>query len=95
MIAVVFDQQHQLDYVRWRAQLRDVLETQLEEVEQEGVELSADDLADIVYNLGLEQAGDDGLLEADRAWRPREHHDPWETNDADPDEVEDILDDKD
>jgi len=74
---------------------RDVLETQLEEVEQEGVELSTDDLADIVYNLGLEQAGDDGLLETDRAWRPREHHDPWETNDADPDEVEDILDDRD
>ena len=45
----------------------DVLETQLEEMEQEGVELSADDLADIVYNLGLEQAGDNDLLEPDRA----------------------------
>ena len=72
---------------------RDVLETQLEEMEQEGVELSADDLADIVYNLGLEQAGADNLLDSDRDWRPRERHDPWETNDADPDEVEDILDD--
>ena len=74
---------------------RDVLETQLEEMEQEGVELSAEDLADIVYNLGLEQAGDDALLEPNRAWGPRERHDPWETNDADPDGVEDILDDVD
>ena len=74
---------------------RDVLETQLEEMEQEGVDLSADDLADIVYNLGLEQAGDNDLLESDRAWRPRDQHRPWETNDADPDEVEDILDDMD
>ncbi len=74
---------------------RDVLETQLEEVEREGVELSADDLADIVYNLGLEQAGDDALLEPNRAWEPRDQHRPWETNDADPDEVEDILDDRD
>ena len=74
---------------------RDVLETQLEEMEQEGVELSADDLADIVYNLGLEQAGDNDLLEPDRAWRPRDQHRPWQTNDADPDEVEDILDDVD
>ena len=74
---------------------RDVLETQLEEMEQEGVELSAEDLADIVYNLGLEQAGDDTLLAPDRPWGPRERHDPWETNDADPDEVEDILDDVD
>ena len=62
-------------------------------MEQEGVELSAEDLADIVYNLGLEQAGDDTLLEPDRAWGPRERHEPWETNDADPDGVEDILDD--
>ena len=74
---------------------RDVLETQLEEMEQEGVELSADDLADIVYNLGLEQAVGDALVEPDRAWRPRDQHRPWETNDADPDEVEDILDDVD
>ena len=74
---------------------RDVLETQLEEMEQEGVELSADDLADIVYNLGLEQAGADSLVEPDRDWRPRDQHRPWETNDADPDEVEDILDDVD
>ncbi len=74
---------------------RDVLETQLEEVEREGVELSADDLADIVYNLGLEQAGDDELLTSDRAWQPHEQPRPWESNDADPDGVEDILDDKD
>jgi predicted nucleic acid-binding Zn-ribbon protein len=72
---------------------RDVLETQLEEMEQEGVELSAEDLADIVYNLGLERADDDALLDSYRDWRPRERHDPWETNDADPDGVEDILDD--
>lgn len=72
---------------------RDVLETQLEEVEREGIELSADDLADIVYNLGLEQAGDDALLESDRTWRLREQHRPWDTNDADSDDVEDILDD--
>jgi len=75
---------------------RDVLETQLEEVEREGVELSADDLADIVYNLGLEQAGEAGLLEPDRDWRPREHIRPWQTNDADlAEDEEDILDDSD
>jgi predicted nucleic acid-binding Zn-ribbon protein len=70
---------------------RDVLETQLEEMAQEGGELSAGDLADIVYNLGLEQAGDNDLLEPNRAWRPPDQHRPWETNDADPDEVEDII----
>lgn len=75
---------------------RDVLETQLEEVEREGVELSADDLADIVYNLGLEQAGEAGLLEPERDWRPREHIRPWQTNDAGlTEDEEDILDDSD
>lgn len=74
---------------------RDVLETQLEEVEREGADLSAEDLADIVYNLGLEQAGDESLVEPDRDWRPRERRRPWDTNDADTEEVEDILDDVD
>ena len=75
---------------------RDVLETLLEEVEREGVELSAEDLADIVYNLGLEQAGEDSFLEPDREWRPRKRIRPWETNDADlTEEEEDILDDSD
>jgi chromosome segregation ATPase len=60
---------------------RDVLETQLEEVEREGVEISADDLADIVYNLGLEQADEGDLLGADRSWRPRDPR-PWESNDG-------------
>jgi chromosome segregation ATPase len=50
---------------------RDVLEEQLEEVEHSGGEMSADDLADIVYNLGLEQAGDDGLFTSYSEWRPR------------------------
>jgi chromosome segregation ATPase len=64
---------------------RDVLETQLEEVEREGVDVSADDLADIVYNLGLEQADEGDLLGADRGWRPRAPH-PWESNDGGDDE---------
>lgn len=69
---------------------RDVLETQLEEVEREGVELSVEDLADIVYNLGLEQVGEGTLLEPDREWRPKDKRRPWETNDGDAEE--DILD---
>jgi predicted RNase H-like nuclease (RuvC/YqgF family) len=50
---------------------REVLEEQLEEVEQADVEISAEDLADIVYNLGLEQAGDEGLFTSYGEWRPR------------------------
>lgn len=60
---------------------RDVLETQLEDVERDGVELSAEDLADIVYNLGLEQADENNLLGAEGGWRPRNPR-PWETNDG-------------
>ena len=60
---------------------RDVLEAQLEEVEREGVEVSAADLADIVYNLGLEQADEGNLLGAEGGWRPRDPR-PWETNDG-------------
>jgi chromosome segregation ATPase len=50
---------------------RDVLEEQLDEVERSGGEMNDDDLADIVYNLGLEQAGDDGLFTSYSEWRPR------------------------
>jgi DNA repair exonuclease SbcCD ATPase subunit len=50
---------------------RDVLEEQLDEVERADVEMSAEDLADIVYNLGLEQAGDDSLFTTYGEWRPR------------------------
>jgi hypothetical protein len=64
---------------------RDILETQLEEVEREGVEVSAEDLADIVYNLGLEQADEGDLLGADKGWRPRVPR-PWESNDGGDDE---------
>jgi ABC-type transporter Mla subunit MlaD len=60
---------------------RDILETQLEEIEREGVEFSADDLADIVYNLGLEQADEGDLFGAESAWRPRDPR-PWESNDG-------------
>jgi predicted nucleic acid-binding Zn-ribbon protein len=60
---------------------RDALGAQLEEIEREGVEVSAADLADIVYNLGLEQADEDNLFGADRGWRPRDPR-PWETNDG-------------
>lgn len=60
---------------------RDVLEAQLEDVEREGVEVSAADLADIVYNLGLEQADEDNLFGAEGGWRPRNPR-PWETNDG-------------
>ncbi len=60
---------------------RDVLETQLEEVEREGVEISIDDLADIVYNLGLEQAEEGDLFGVEETWRPRDPR-PWESNDG-------------
>ncbi len=70
---------------------RDVLETQLEEVENEGVEVSLDDLADIVYNLGLEQAEEGNLFGADSGWRPRNPR-PWESNDGqDEDEIDDTY----
>jgi DNA repair exonuclease SbcCD ATPase subunit len=69
---------------------RDVLETQLEDVEREGVELSADDLADIVYNLGLEQADEGNLFGTDGGWRQKRPR-PWETNDEK--DEDDILDD--
>lgn len=60
---------------------RDVLETQLEEVEREGVEVSVDDLTDIVYNLGLEQADEGNLFGSEGGWRPRRPR-PWESNDG-------------
>lgn len=70
---------------------RNVLETQLEEIEKEGVEVSYDDLADIVYNLGLEQADEDDLFGTDNGWRPRKPR-PWESNDGqDEDEVDDVY----
>lgn len=70
---------------------RDILETQLEEVEGEGMELSAADLADIVYNLGLEQADESNLFGTEGGWRPRNPR-PWETNDGqDEDEPDDIY----
>lgn len=70
---------------------RNVLETQLDEIEKEGVEVSYDDLADIVYNLGLEQADEDDLFGADNGWRPRKPR-PWESNDGqDEDEVDDVY----
>ena len=70
---------------------RDVLETQLEEIDREGIEVSIDDLADIVYNLGLEQADEGNLFGADGGWRPRDPR-PWESNDGqDEDEVDDVY----
>ncbi|MBP6016710.1 MAG: hypothetical protein KA586_08315 [Candidatus Promineofilum sp.] len=71
---------------------RDVLETQLEEVEREGVEVSGDDLADIVYNLGLEQADEGNLFGSDGSWRPRNPR-PWESNDGqdEDDSVDDMY----
>lgn len=70
---------------------RDVLETQLGEMEQEGVEVTAADLADIVYNLGLEQADEGDLLGAD-GWRPRKLR-PWESNDGreEEDDIDDVY----
>jgi HPt (histidine-containing phosphotransfer) domain-containing protein len=50
---------------------RDILEEQLDEVEREGLEMSAEDLADIVYNLGLEQAGEDSLFTSFGEWQPK------------------------
>jgi hypothetical protein len=60
---------------------RDILETQLEDVEREGVEVSVDDLADIVYNLGLEQAEEGNLFGVEKTWQPRDPR-PWESNDG-------------
>ncbi|HNS39409.1 MAG TPA: hypothetical protein PKJ56_04070 [Promineifilum sp.] len=60
---------------------RDVLESQLDEVEQGGAEVDASDLADIVYNLGLEQADEDDLFGNGHSWRPRRPR-PWESNDG-------------
>ncbi len=70
---------------------RDVLETQLAEMEQEGAEVTAADLADIVYNLGLEQVDEGDLLGADR-WRPRKLR-PWESNDGreEEDDIDDVY----
>lgn len=56
---------------------RDVLEGQLEEAEREGVEVSIDDLADIVFNLGLEQADDDSLFSSYGEWQPK-NRSRWE-----------------
>ena len=70
---------------------RDVLKTQLEEIDRESIEVSIDDLADIVYNLGLEQADEGNLFGADGGWRPRDPR-PWESNDGqDEDEVDDVY----
>lgn len=70
---------------------RDALEYQLEEVEREGWELSAENLADIVFNLGLEQADEGNLFGAESGWRPRNPR-PWETNDGqDEDEPDDTY----
>lgn len=69
---------------------RDILETQLEDVERDGVEMSVDDLADIVYNLGLEQADEGNLFGADGGWRPRNPR-PWESNDGQEEDEPDDL----
>ena len=70
---------------------RDVLQTQLAEMEQEGVEMTAADLADVVYNLGLEQADASDLLGA-AGWRPRKLR-PWESNDGreEEDDIDDVY----
>jgi hypothetical protein len=70
---------------------RDVLESQLEEAELECVELSVDDLADIVFNLGLEQAGDDTLFDSNDDWRPK-NRSRWDQKGLD--DEENTLDDE-
>lgn len=70
---------------------RDVLESQLEEAELEGVEVSVDDLADIVFNLGLEQAGEDTLFDSYAEWRPR-NRSRWDQKGLD--DEENTLDDE-
>lgn len=47
---------------------RDVLQSQLEEMEAEGIGIESD-LSDLVYDLGLEQAGSDDLFSEYDAWR--------------------------
>lgn len=56
---------------------RNVLESRLEEAEEEGHEMDIDDLADIVFNLGLEQAGEDGLFDSYGEWQPK-NRSRWE-----------------
>lgn len=70
---------------------RDILQNQLEEAESD--DLDAGDLADLVYDLGLEQAGADDWLETDGDWRPRTRR-GWDFERAAREE-DDILDDAD
>lgn len=69
---------------------RDVLETQLDELDGDGPEMNAADLADIVYNLGLEQADEGDLFGNGGGWRPRRPR-PWQSNDGE--EEDDFPDD--
>lgn len=61
---------------------RNVLEGQLEDAEREGIETDYDNLADIVFNLGLEQADEGDLFGSDSGWQPRKPR-PWQSNDGD------------
>lgn len=71
---------------------RDVLQTQLDDYDADD-ELGAESLADVLYDLGLEQAGaEDFMAEYDR-WRAAKNQrwaDEWSEDD-----IEDILDDHD
>lgn len=71
---------------------RDVLQTQLEEYDSEN-DPGSESLADIVYDLGLEEAGDAGFMAEFSRWRAAKNQ-GWR-NDWSEDDIEDILDDRD
>lgn len=68
---------------------RDVLQVRLDELEFE--EPGSDSLAEILYDLGLEEAGEDGFL-GDFSGQHTARDQEW-TNEWSEDDVEDILDD--
>lgn len=74
---------------------RDVLETQLEEMEEEGgFDDSDEELPDIVFNLGLEEPEGEGFLSSFDEWGRRQRDrltDEWDNRR----EEDDILDDSD
>jgi hypothetical protein len=74
---------------------RDVLQTQLEESEDD--ELDADALADVLYDLRLEEAGDADYMAQYSEWRASKSR-RWAEDSVDnwsEDDIEDILDDHD
>lgn len=75
---------------------RNVLQTQMEEYDAED-EAGSESLADILYDLGLEEAGDTGFMAEFGRWRIAKNQ-QWADESGDEwseDDIEDILDDRD